>query len=187
MVAMRIVPMTESYAADIATWRYPPPYDCYDVRVPPEFLAEPANGFFAVVAEDETLAGFRSFGTDGRVPGGTYDDSALDTGGGLRPSLTGKGLGRAAISAGLAFGRERFAPPAFRVTVASFNARALRVVSSLGFLRVDGFRATTNGEPYQILVRPERFLTGCNGHAVGAELRCHIVPLGKGHDNGVQN
>ena len=46
-----------------------------------------------------------SFGPDGRVPGWDYDETALDTGGGLRPSLTGQGLGRAVISAGLDFGR----------------------------------------------------------------------------------
>lgn len=102
------------------------------------------------------LIGYRSFGPDGRVPGGVYDDAALDTGGGLRPSLTGRGLGRAAIATGLEFGRRRFAPVrAFRVTVASFNARALRVVTSLGFREVSSFTATTDGRPFEILVRPE--------------------------------
>jgi RimJ/RimL family protein N-acetyltransferase len=162
--------MTLAYAADIVTWRYPPPYDCYDVSdVAPEFFADPANAFFAVVSAasaasaassasaeaDGRLLGFRSFGADGRVPGGTYDESALDTGGGLRPSLTGKGLGRPAIAAGLAFGRQRFAPTAFRVTVASFNARALKVVGSLGFVRESEFHASTDGKPYRILVRRE--------------------------------
>jgi [ribosomal protein S18]-alanine N-acetyltransferase len=153
---MRIVPMTLTHAADILTWRYPPPYDCYDVTgVAPEFLADPVNGFFAVVDASGELAGFRSFGADGRVPGGTYDESALDTGGGLRPSLTGRGLGRTAIATGLAFGRERFAPKAFRVTVASFNARALKVVESLGFVRESEFRASTDAKSYWILVRRE--------------------------------
>jgi hypothetical protein len=39
-----------------------------------------------------------------------YDDSALDTGGGLRPDLTGQGKGREAIQTGLDFGRQQFAP-----------------------------------------------------------------------------
>ncbi len=87
------------------------------------------------MAEDR-LIGFRSFGPDGQVPGWEYDDSALDTGGGLRPELTGKSLGRAVISAGLVFGRDRFAPAAFRVTVASFKVRLMGDVSSSGARQV---------------------------------------------------
>lgn len=163
---MRIVAMTPEYAADIVTWRYPAPYDCYDLAdAEPAFFLDPGNGFFAVESAGE-LIGFRSFGADGRVPGGAYDDSALDTGGGLRPSLTGQGLGRSAIATGLAFGRLRFAPRAFRVTVASFNTRALRVVASLGFRPVSSFAATTDGRGYQILVKDEPLSAG-DVHPVG--------------------
>jgi [ribosomal protein S18]-alanine N-acetyltransferase len=152
---MRITPMTASYAADIVKWRYEPPYDCYDMTdADPDFLASAESGFFAVEHDGE-LIGFRSFGADGQVPGGRYDSSALDTGGGLRPSPPGKGLGRPAISAGLAFGRIRFAPAAFRVTVATFNARALRVVQALGFRPVDDFVASADGRSYRILIRLE--------------------------------
>jgi [ribosomal protein S18]-alanine N-acetyltransferase len=153
---MRIAEMTERYATDIVTWRYPAPYDCYDMTgADPAIFLDPRSGFFALLSGDDELIGFRSFGPDGRVPGGEYDDSALDTGGGLRPALTGQGLGRQAIRAGLEFGRRRFAPSAFRVTVASFNIRALRVVTSLGFRPVSSFAASTNGRSFQILVRGE--------------------------------
>src|SRR5689334_19761244 len=111
MAVVQIVPMTMAYAADVATWRYAAPYDCYDMTdSDPTFLADPASGFFALV--DETgLIGFRSFGVDGQVPGVEYDNSALDTGGGLRPELTGQGTGREAIRTGLEFGRNTFRPP----------------------------------------------------------------------------
>lgn len=152
---MQVMPMTAAYAADIATWRYPPPYDCYDMAgVDPAALAGTDSGFFALT-DATSLIGFRSFGSDGRVPGGTYDDSALDTGGGLRPDLTGRGLGRPAIQAGLAYGRARFSPPAFRVTVAAFNLRALRVIQDVGFSEVGRFEATTNGRRYVVLIRTE--------------------------------
>lgn len=149
---LQIVPMTEGYAADIVRWRYPPPYDCYDMTsADPAFLTDPANGFFALL-DGVQLVGFRSFGEDGQVPGWVYDESALDTGGGLRPELTGKGLGREAIQAGLAFGNDRFSPPAFRVTVATFNVRAQRVVGALGFRKVSSFQASAGGRSYEILV-----------------------------------
>jgi ribosomal-protein-alanine N-acetyltransferase len=152
---VQIEPMTAAYAADIVSWRYPAPYDVYDMSgTDVAFITGREAGFFALTDAGE-LIGFRSFGADGQVPGGSYDSSALDTGGGLRPDLTGLGLGREAIATGLAFGRERFAPAAFRVTVASFNLRALSVVEALGFRRTDTFDAITNGRSYEILTRPE--------------------------------
>jgi RimJ/RimL family protein N-acetyltransferase len=152
---VRITAMTPAYAADIITWRYPAPYGCYDMTgADPAFLTDPASGFFALV-DAGGLIGFRSFGADGQVPGGDYDGSALDTGGGLRPELTGQGLGRAAIATGLEFGRRQFAPPAFRVTIATFNVRAQRVVTALGFRGTGSFRALADGRSYEILTRPE--------------------------------
>jgi ribosomal-protein-alanine N-acetyltransferase len=147
--------LTREHAEDISTWRYDAPYDVYDMsRVDPDELLDPEVGCHAVMAGSR-LIGFRSFGPDGQVPGWEYDDSALDTGGGLRPELTGHGLGRAVISAGLAFGRARFAPVAFRVTVASFNARALHTVESLGFERVGSFKASRDARDFDVLVRAE--------------------------------
>jgi [ribosomal protein S18]-alanine N-acetyltransferase len=151
---MQIVPMTAAYASEIVTWRYPVPYDCYDMTdADPGVLASPGSSFFAVT--DATgLIGFRSFGPDGQVPGGEYDDSALDTGGGLRPDLTGHGLGREAIRTGLDFGQPLFTPQAFRVTIATFNIRAHRVVTALGFRRIGSFRALASDRSYEILIRP---------------------------------
>jgi len=152
---VHVASLSPEHAADICTWRYPPPYDCYDMTdaQPDTFLA-PETGMHALL-DGHQLIGYRSFGRDGQVPGWAYDEAALDTGGGLRPDLVGQGLGRQAISAGLEFGRKRFGPPAFRMTVASFNTRALRVVESLGFERVGRFDAATDGRSFEVLVRPE--------------------------------
>jgi ribosomal-protein-alanine N-acetyltransferase len=150
---VQIEEMTQAHAAEIIGWRYPVPYDCYDMTgADPAALAAADSGFFALT--DETgLIGFRSFGADGQVPGGTYDASALDTGGGLRPDLTGRGRGQDAIAAGLEFGRRRFGPAAFRMTIAAFNIRALRVVAALGFRPAESFRGTVDGRDYTILTR----------------------------------
>jgi ribosomal-protein-alanine N-acetyltransferase len=146
--------MTAAYAAEITTWRYAAPYDCYDMtNEDPALLASPASGYFALV-DGPTLIGFRLFGADGQVPGWVYDSSALDTGGGLRPDLTGHGLGQRAIRTGLEFGRSEFAPAAYRVTVASFNIRAQRVVGALGFRNVARFQASSERRSYDVLVRP---------------------------------
>lgn len=154
MGAVEIADMTEVHAADIVTWRYPPPYDCYDLAgMEPEFFTNPANGYVALMDEGR-LIGFRVFGVDGQVPGGVYDESALDTGGGLRPEWTGRGLGRQAIATGLEYGAARFQPAAFRVTVAGFNIRAQRVLRGLGFVPTQRFSATTDGRNFVIMTRP---------------------------------
>lgn len=152
---LHLAALTRANAEDIVTWRYEPPYEIYDmVGADPDELLAPDAGFHAVLSGG-VLVGFRSFGPDGQVPGWDYDDSALDTGGGLRPALTGQGLGRSAITAGLDFGCEHFAPAAFRVTVAAFNARALRTIESLGFVRVATFEAARDGREFVVLVRDE--------------------------------
>ena len=102
---------------------------------------------------DPRLA-LRAFGPDGRVPGGSYDSWALDTGGGLRPELTGWGLGREAISTGLALGARQFASLVFRMTIAAFSIRAQKAVRSLWFDAVCRFVALTNGWDYDIFTRP---------------------------------
>lgn len=155
LASLHIAPLTREHALDVCTWCYAPPYDCYDMTdADPDLLLDPEAGFLAVLAGDQ-LVGFRSFGPDGQVPGWDYDDQSLDTGGGLRPPLVGRGLGRSVISAGLAYGRAQFGPPAFRVTVATFNVRALRTVEGLGFQRVGHFNATTDGNSFEVLIRPE--------------------------------
>ncbi len=41
------------------------------------------------------------------------------------------------------------------MTVATFNARALRTVEDLGFQRVGRFDAATDGSGFEVLLRPE--------------------------------
>lgn len=42
------------------------------------------------------------------------------------------------------------------MTVATFNARALRAVQGLGFEPVGRFDAATDGRSFEVLIRPER-------------------------------
>ena len=148
------VPMTRDYAAKIVGWRYEAPYDVYgfdssEQSEAVDYLVDPQNQFFAVLLDDE-LIGFRSFGADGRVAGGDYNDDYLDTGGGLRPDLTSKGMGAEVILRGLEFGSRRFGTQRFRTTVADFNHRAQKVCAQIGFERRSSFTRTCDGEPFSI-------------------------------------
>ena len=49
---VEIAPLTRAHAEDIATWRYDPPYDVYDmVGADPDDLLAPEAGFHAVLAD----------------------------------------------------------------------------------------------------------------------------------------
>lgn len=131
-------PMVEADARAVVAWEYPAPYDVYDVPAADRVAAvrsflEPALGYHAARRDGE-LVGFCCFGPDARVPGGDYRrDDLLDVGLGLRPDLTGKGLGLSFVQAVLAYAG---ATGGCRMTVAVFNQRAIRVYERAG-LRVE--------------------------------------------------
>lgn len=85
--------------------------------------------------ENSELVAYCSFGQDGQVSGGNYRDPALNIGMGIRPDLTGGRKGAEYANAVLEFADSLFKPKAFRVTIAAFNKRAMRVWQKLGFER----------------------------------------------------
>lgn len=105
----------------MASWRYPSPYDFYDGDAEPVLNPE---RFFEVRDEAGELIGFYYF---------EPNPPDLDYGLGLRPDLTGQGLGLEFFRAGLAFARERYRPRRVYLHVAEFNERARRVYERAGF------------------------------------------------------
>ena len=126
---MRIEEWSEAHALEVETWRYEPPWDFYDLASDPEDLAanrDPArNGHRrAVLGEDGRLDAFWYFDRHGDV---------TEVGIGLRPDLTGRGLGEAFLRAQLAYAARHWQPTTFRLFVAAWNARAIRLYERLGF------------------------------------------------------
>lgn len=151
-------PMDAAAAHQIATWRYPAPYELYshdpdEIDETVRWLLTPDYHYYSVWDEGGDLIGFRCFGEDAQVPGGDYSADALDMGGGLRPDLTGRGLGASVMEAAFEFARRRFTPAAFRATVAAFNARALRVCERVGYRQVHRFEHPATGQPFIVLLR----------------------------------
>jgi RimJ/RimL family protein N-acetyltransferase len=137
--------ITPADVAAIAAWHYPAPYDFYDwdpANDPAELL-DPLVGCVVADDDDGTLAGFVCFGAAGQTPGGCraglYDEPLLDIGLGLRPDLTGRGLGLGFVRAALEIGQERIRPSGFRLSVAAFNERAIRVYERAGFVYGERF------------------------------------------------
>jgi len=129
---MRIVPLSEEHARSIADWRYEFPYEWYDTAADPrrvELFANPARreGLRAVIDDEGELIGFFNFVREG---------DEVRVGLGIRPDLTGRGLGAQFIQAGLGYASEEWRPRRFRLWVAWWNERALRAYRRAGFREV---------------------------------------------------
>ena len=121
-------------------------------------LLQPRFAYHSVYDERGDLTGYFCFGEDAQVAAGKrlglYEvEPALDVGLGMRPDLTGRGLGEEYVHAGLQFARETYSPPAFRLTVATFNQRAIRVYERAGFEIVERFGPTQGTEKEWLLMR----------------------------------
>ena len=159
--SFRIEPLRADQAREILNWQYPEPYDFYDppgVRQTEEYVREflnPLFKFHAVMDAHGGLVGFCSFGIDGQVPGGDYSEEALDIGLGMRPELTGRGLGGTFFNSILTHAARTLNPVRYRLTVANFNRRAINLYHKFGFTLQSEFEDTRERIPYVILVREE--------------------------------
>lgn len=133
-----IQPMTTAAAAEILDWRYPYPYDFYNNEATEESMEELLDGTYRIVCdENREIFGFYCTGKSAQVPAGramgAYPEGFVDFGLGMQPSQTGQGKG----SEFFAFiqreiHREHPAEP-LRLTVATFNERAIRLYEKYGF------------------------------------------------------
>ena len=76
------------------------------------------------------MLGYFCFGKSAQIPidkSDVYTEDALDIGLGMKPPLCGKGLGFSFLNAGIDFAQNKFQPNKYRLTVASFNKRAIRL------------------------------------------------------------
>ena len=123
---------SEEHARAVSAWHYEPPYDFYDLASDPDDAAELFDPAFrpryrAVLGAEGSLDGFWYFRPDG---------DEVEVGLGLRPDLIGRGLGGAFAGAALDYARREWAPRRFRLAVAAWNERAIRVYERLGFEEV---------------------------------------------------
>jgi RimJ/RimL family protein N-acetyltransferase len=122
----------EAYGREVATWHYEAPWDFYDLASDPDDAAAMADlaraeHRRAVLGEDGSLEAFLYFDWHGDV---------TEVGIGLRPDLTGRGLGESFLNAQLDYARGRWQPASFRLFVAAWNERAIRLYERVGFREV---------------------------------------------------
>ena len=134
----------------VAAWRYDGPYAFYNIARPlllavvllRPLLALAGMRYYAVDQGAERCAGIFSYHRQGKV---------VTIGLGLRPALTGQGAGEGFVRAGMALGARLFHPSTFRLTVAAFNRRAIRVYERAGFTPVRTFTQWTRGGTREFL------------------------------------
>jgi [ribosomal protein S18]-alanine N-acetyltransferase len=147
-VKLTVRQMTQEEAEEIAAWQYEPPYSFYDAAADEGDLrllldaASREGRNFSAFDDEGTLVGFFEYKALGED---------VEIGLGLRPDLTGHGLGLDFVVAGMAYGRERFRPKVFRLAVATFNERAIRVYERAGFHPVREYDHETNGGAHRFL------------------------------------
>lgn len=137
---LTILPMDRDSAETISRWHYPGEYAVYDME--PGELDELLGGeyyaaFDAAIKDSGELVGFFCYGSCARVPTDhlpdPYAGDSLDVGLGMRPDLCGQGNGAAFLRAGVDFAQTRFGVSRFRLTVMTFNSRAIHAYESAGF------------------------------------------------------
>ncbi len=141
--------MTQREAEHIAyNWKYDGIYSFYDITADKEDLElfldpiKRGNSVFSVRSEGELVAFFSAQSINYYI---------VDIGLGMKPNLTGKGIGREFVKAGLAFVRANYNPKKITLSVAVFNQRAINVYRKVGFEEAGRFMQDTNGSTYEFL------------------------------------
>lgn len=137
MESLAISPMTAEFARAVSQWTYDGVYSFYSHSGEPEGLLDGTR--VACTDTAGALVGYFSFGTGAQIPTveeQVYEDGYLDLGLGLRPDLCGKGLGLRFLNRGLDYAEETYHTNRFRLSVAAFNERAVKVYERAGFQTV---------------------------------------------------
>jgi len=136
--------MNKTLSAEILNWYYEPPYDIYNNDCSEENIQELLNeNYKAIVDEYHNLVGFFCIGESAKVPAGykfgVYHADLIDMGLGMNPNLVGQGNGFEFCSSIINYIKKQFRDTPIRLTVATFNKRAIRLYEKLGFVYEDHF------------------------------------------------
>ncbi|UOR13263.1 GNAT family N-acetyltransferase [Halobacillus amylolyticus] len=136
--------MNETLATQILTWNYEGPYDFYNNELSDEEIRERLNGTYkALIDENGEVLGFFCTGDSAQVPigkqYGAYFGEFVDMGLGMNPNYVGKGNGYNFCSFIIQHIKENTDRASIRLTVATFNKRAIHLYKKLGFVKKDKF------------------------------------------------
>lgn len=143
--------MNEKYARMIVKWEYDDQYSIYNLRDTEQSITELLCGEYYFACDNQTneLIGFYCFGKAAQVPSGNSfgvyaKHEYIDIGVGLIPDKCGNKLGLNFVLNGIEFAKTKLNFDKFRLTVASFNLRAIKVYKKAGFTEGMCFQRTSD-------------------------------------------
>lgn len=131
------------------TWHYKGIYSFYDMVEDPEDFEEiisaslRGNRYFQVVNDDELLGYFCIE---------PISSEKAEIGLGLKPDLTGQGLGLSFLLLIESFILKQQKYKTFVLSVVSFNERAIKVYLKAGYLKVGTEIVTSNNSKYEFII-----------------------------------
>jgi RimJ/RimL family protein N-acetyltransferase len=126
---LAVRPLTIEDGMDIAMWRYPGPWAVYDALEAPR----PDEGYWAICDDRDRLVGFCCLGDCARAVGLEAQPGALDVAIGVRPELTGQGLGTEVGRVAVGYARQVSDGRRLRCAVRDWNTAGLETARQAGF------------------------------------------------------
>lgn len=144
--------MSQKEAVEIADyWKYPSPYDFYDMTADLEDYEEiidpvsRGNHYYSVLENQKLIGFFGIFPKESRK-------KEIELGLGLKPELTGNGLGKNFVTMILQYIKEEHSYVKIWLSVADFNQRAIKLYERVGFNYIGEKVQETNGGEYNFIV-----------------------------------
>ncbi|URZ86630.1 GNAT family N-acetyltransferase [Floricoccus penangensis] len=145
---VKINQLSQKNAEVIAdTWKYEEPFSFYNMTEDPEDYKEliSAQGrgknYYQVLLDNELIGYFCLF----------KSGDGLEIGLGLKPNLTGKGIGDQFFQIILDYINQNFKVKQINLAVAEFNKRAHKLYLNHGFKDIELYDQATNGDVYPFI------------------------------------
>lgn len=151
--------ISEYEAFQIARWVYEEPYSIYSFEPTPATMRELLDGsYHAVTNKYGDLTGYYCLGKNARIGDDDFthplydDERFVDIGFGMQPDLTGQGRGATFLKICLAKASTIIGEKDFRLSVADFNKRAIRVYEKVGFKQIGVISAKDYNRRFDFIV-----------------------------------
>ncbi|MDC3414710.1 GNAT family N-acetyltransferase [Aquibacillus sp. 3ASR75-11] len=147
---LKVRNMDEKLAKQTLGWKYEKPFDFYNGEMSEEGIKERLDDSYKVLIDEKgKVFGFFCTGESARIPigyqYGVYNEKSIDMGIGMNPVYVGKGYGYDFCSFIMNHIKEQNEGVPIRLSVATFNKRAVHLYKNLGFVMKDKF-ATDSAE-----------------------------------------